>query len=82
MTIYHRNGAIITDAYTKVAVAVRAGADLTDADLRNANLFDADLTGANLTDADLTGANLTGADLTSAQLSGARYYLGNRLVTL
>jgi hypothetical protein len=52
------------------------GADLWDANLRDANLRgadirDANLTGVNLTSADLTGANLTGVNLTSADLTGA-----------
>jgi hypothetical protein len=70
-----------------VKAAVKARANLTDANLVGANLTDAnftgaDLTGANLavatlahanfTDADLTGANFAAADLTGADLAGAR----------
>jgi len=57
----------------KIAVetAVKAGADLTCANLRGADLTGADLTGANLRGADLTGADLTGANLNSANLNRA-----------
>jgi uncharacterized protein YjbI with pentapeptide repeats len=52
------------------------GADLSDANLRNADLLQTDLSGANLTGADLRGAtlgftDLSGASLTGANLSGA-----------
>jgi hypothetical protein len=47
------------------------GANLPDANLTGANLRDANLTGADLRDADLRGANLRGADLTGANLRGA-----------
>ena len=43
-------------------------ADLREADLRGANLREADLRGANLREADLRYANLRGADLENAQL--------------
>ena len=47
------------------------GANLRDAYLRDANLCGADLRGANLFGADLCGANLCGADLRDADLCGA-----------
>jgi hypothetical protein len=46
--------------------AVKSGANLSDAYLRDANL-----SGANLSDAYLRGANLSGANLSDANLSGA-----------
>ena len=59
-----------------------SGANLCDADLRDANLRGADLSGANLCDADLRGANLRGAnlrgaDLRDADLSGANLFGAN-----
>jgi hypothetical protein len=64
------------DIKRAVLAAVRAGADLRDANLSNANLSDANLSGAeligaNLIDADLSGANLIDANLRNADLSGA-----------
>jgi hypothetical protein len=55
---------------------LRADVDLSGANLREANLREADLRGANLREADLgeadlRWANLSGADLTGADLSGA-----------
>ncbi|EBP6383345.1 pentapeptide repeat-containing protein [Salmonella enterica] len=47
------------------------GADLRDANLFDANLCGADLRGANLRDANLFDANLCGADLRGADLRGA-----------
>ena len=59
-----------------VEAAVKAGADLSHADLRGADLSLADLRGAYLSHADLRGADLShadlrGADLTHAYLRGA-----------
>ena len=64
--------------------AVKAGADLSGADLSWADLSGADLSWANLSGADLSwaklyradlsGANLSGADLSWANLSGANLY--------
>jgi len=59
-----------------VEAAVRAGVDLSRANLRGANLRDTNLHGvdlrrANLGGAHLSGANLHGADLSGADLSGA-----------
>jgi uncharacterized protein YjbI with pentapeptide repeats len=54
-----------------VVNAVKSGANLYDADLRDANLYDADLRGANLGGAYLGGANLYDADLRDANLGGA-----------
>ena len=59
-----------------------SGANLCDADLRDANLRGADLSGANLRGADLRGANLRGAnlrgaDLRDADLSGANLFGAN-----
>jgi len=54
-----------------VEAAVRAGADLRDANLGSADLRGADLRGANLRGADLGGADLRGANLGSANLRGA-----------
>jgi hypothetical protein len=47
------------------------GADLREADLRRANLHGANLRGADLREADLREANLLGADLRRANLHGA-----------
>ena len=47
-------------------------ADLRGADLRDADLRDADLSGANLRDADLSGAYLRDADLSGAYLTPIR----------
>ena len=76
MTIYHKNGTIITDQYDSIEAAVRAsaylvGADLSYADLRGANLVNANLTGADLRGADLSYAYLTDANLWGANLRGA-----------
>ena len=49
-------------------VAVKTGADLYGADLRDANLYCADLRGANLRDADLRGADLYGEKLVKTPL--------------
>ena len=56
---------------------VAPGADLRDANLRDANLTGADLTGADLRDANLTGADLTGADLRWANLTDANLCWAN-----
>jgi hypothetical protein len=50
---------------------VKAGANLTGANLADSNLAGANLTGANLADSNLAGANLTGANLAGANLTGA-----------
>ena len=67
MTIYHKNGTIITDRYASIEAAVKAGVSLACANLRYA---------------DLMGANLRGAYLTGANLMGAVLYVGNRRITL
>ena len=59
-----------------VEMAVKARANLSDADLSRANLSDANLSdaylsGANLSDANLWGAYLSRANLSDANLSGA-----------
>jgi len=54
-----------------VDAAVRAGANLQDANLQGANLRDADLQGASLQYANLRDANLQGASLQDANLQGA-----------
>ena len=54
-----------------VKVAVKARANLRDADLRGANLGGADLGDANLRDADLRDADLRGANLGDANLRDA-----------
>jgi len=69
--------------------AVKQGANLGEADLREANLGgaylgganlrEADLGGANLREADLRGADLREADLREADLGGA--YLGGIKIT-
>ena len=61
-----------------VEAAVRAGANLTYADLAGASRTGACLTGAHLEGAALAGANLAGADLTGAHLEGA-YLAGANL---
>lgn len=48
-----------------------AGADVTNATLKDANFFHADLTRANLSGADLTRCNFSQATLTAANLQGA-----------
>ena len=50
-----------------ILIALRASANLCDADLRGADLRDADLRDANLRDADLRGADLRDADLRGAK---------------
>ena len=67
-----------------VEAGVKAGADLSRADLRGADLSDANLRSANLSRTDLRGANLSGAylsdaDLSRADLSGA--YLSGKKVS-
>ena len=62
-------------------LAIKSGADLSDAYLSRADLSDANLSGANLIGADLSGADLSGADLSGADLSGANLsgaYLKNK----
>jgi pentapeptide repeat protein len=54
-----------------VEAAVKARADLADADLAGADLADADLADAYLAGADLADANLAGADLADAYLARA-----------
>jgi len=54
-----------------VAQALKAGADLREANLQGADLREADLREANLQGADLQEANLQGADLQGADLRGA-----------
>ena len=54
-----------------VVNAVKSGANLRGADLRDADLYDANLRGADLYDADLRDANLCGADLRGADLYDA-----------
>jgi hypothetical protein len=48
-----------------------SGANLSDANLRDADLSGANLRGANLSDANLSGADLSGANLSDANLRGA-----------
>ena len=57
--------------------AVKARANLYDADLYGADLRDADLRGADLRGANLYGANLYGANLDDANLYGADLYGAN-----
>jgi len=57
-----------------VLAAIKAGANLSRADLYGANLYGANLYGANLYGANLSGANLYGANLTRANLYGADLY--------
>ena len=54
-----------------VIEAVGEGANLRNADLRDADLSGANLRDANLCDANLSGANLRDANLRNADLSGA-----------
>lgn len=54
-----------------VVEAVKRGADLRGADLREVDLLGADLRGANLVGADLREVNLWGADLREANLREA-----------
>ncbi|MGC4033635.1 MAG: pentapeptide repeat-containing protein [Tepidisphaeraceae bacterium] len=54
-----------------VELAVKQGANLSDANLGGANLSGANLRGANLSGANLRGANLSGANLSGANLRGA-----------
>ena len=54
-----------------VTEALKGGANLYGADLREADLRGADLYGANLREANLRGADLYGADLRGADLYGA-----------
>jgi hypothetical protein len=54
-----------------VIAALKAGANLWDADLGGANLMGANLGGANLRGANLRGADLVGANLGGANLRGA-----------
>jgi len=61
-----------------VRAAVKARANLADANLAGANLADANLAGANLADAYLAGANLAGAYLAGANLADA-YLAGANL---
>jgi hypothetical protein len=65
-----------------VEAAVRAGCDLSganlsDADLSGVNLFGCDLSRANLSDAYLSGANLFGCDLFGCDLSDANLSRAN-----
>ena len=43
MTIYYRNGTVLTDQYESIEAAVRAGANLAGANLVYANLRGANL---------------------------------------
>ena len=54
-----------------VELAVKGGANLSNADLRNANLHNADLSNANLHNANLYNADLRNADLYNANLHNA-----------
>ena len=53
---------------------IEPGADLSGADLQDANLRNANLSGADMTDADLNNANLQDADLSGADLTNANAY--------
>ena len=57
--------------------AIKNGANLRGADLRDADLYGADLRDADLYGADLRGADLYGADLRGADLYGANLYGAN-----
>jgi uncharacterized protein YjbI with pentapeptide repeats len=61
-------GAVAVDA------ALKPGADLTGARLREANLAGRDLSGVNLAGADLENADLSRADLRGADLRGANLW--------
>ena len=54
-----------------IEVAVKVGANLSEANLWGANLSRANLWGANLSEADLSGADLSEANLSEADLSEA-----------
>ena len=82
MTIYRNDGTIITDKYESVEAAVKAGIDLSHANLSGANLSRANLSRANLSYAKLTGANLSYAKLTGAKLTDAYITLGNKMFQL
>jgi uncharacterized protein YjbI with pentapeptide repeats len=60
-----------------VEAAVKAKADLSEANLYGANLSRANLYGANLSRANLSGADLSEANLSRANLSGADLYGAN-----
>ena len=51
-----------------IFAAIKAGADLSEANLYKANLSWADLSGANLSGANLSKADLSGANLSEANL--------------
>ena len=70
------------DIKEAVEAAVKAGADLRDADLRGANLRGADLCDADLRGANLRGADLCDADLCGAHLTGAKVGKGGDEATL
>jgi len=57
-----------------VIEAVKSGADLYGANLREADLYGANLREADLSGANLSGANLSGANLRGAELENARFY--------
>ena len=62
-------------------LAIKSGANLSDADLSRADLSRADLSGAYLSRANLSGAYLSRANLSRANLSGANLsgaYLKNK----
>jgi len=61
-----------------VELAIKAGANLSGANLSRANLSGADLSGANLSGADLSRADLSGADLSFTCIFGL--YLGKHFV--
>jgi len=77
--IYNYNGNVAFTAKAEtergaLEIAVKAGANLSNADLFRANLYGADLYRANLSNADLYGANLSRANLYGANLDGADLY--------
>jgi len=55
-----------------VEAAVKAGSDLTLANLAGANLVGVDLSDADLSGANLLGANLNGANLNGTNLEGVK----------
>ena len=63
-----------------VEAAVKACANLRDANLRGANLRGANLRGADLCDANLRGADLCGADLAGAKVGSEAVLVGSRPV--